>query len=122
MRVPIQYAFTHPARKSAPSDSLDLIKRGRLTFFEPDLDAFRCLKLALEAARRGGGMTTALSSANEAAVGMFLREEIGFNDIWRITDAVLSKIKFIEYPSMEEIFETDRAARALALEEKAALS
>jgi len=121
MRVPIQYAFTFPERLEGSGESLDLAKLGTLHFAEPDTGAFRCLKLAMEAAKKGGSQTCALSSANEEAVGLFLREQIGFNDIWRITDSVLSKIDFIEYPSMEEIFETDRAARRYALEAAAAL-
>ena len=118
MRLPIQYALTYPDRVEGQTAALDLAAIGKLSFFKPDTENFRCLDLALEAARRGGNITAALSAANEIAVDKFLSGKAGFNDIYRIVSAALSKIEFIEYPSIEEILQTDSVARAYAAEWK----
>lgn len=81
MRLPIRYAFTYPNRGENPAEPLDLLSCPPLTFAQPDLDAFPCLRLAREAARQGGTACAILNGANEAAVGKFLRGEIGFNEI-----------------------------------------
>lgn len=116
MRLPIQYALTYPKRAAGQTPPLDLVRHGSLSFFEPDLNAFRCLGLALDTAKRGGNLTAALSAANETAVELFLREKAGFNDIWRIVETTLTKIDFFEYPSIEDILDTDADARRYALE------
>ena len=60
---------------------LDLIEQGELSFFEPDLEAFPCLRIAIEAGRRGGGAPIAVNAANEIAVAAFLGGRIRFLDI-----------------------------------------
>ena len=116
MRLPIQYAFTYPERRCGQTSALDLVARGKLSFFKPDFDAFRCLDLALSAAKKGGSQTAALSAANEVAVKRFLNGQARFNDIFRIIDQVLTKIEFIEYPSIEDILKIDTEARKRASE------
>ena len=81
MRLPIQYALTWPARTEGPAEPLDLLSCPPLTFHAPDYDAFPCLPLALEAAKRGGVATAVLNGANEAAVALFLAGEIPFGAI-----------------------------------------
>ena len=78
MRLPIQYALTWPRRVEGPATPLDLCSCGPLTFAQPDLDTFRCLALALKAARTGGTAGAILNGANEAAVSLFLDGTIGF--------------------------------------------
>ena len=81
MRLPIRYALTYPYRADSPLEPLDLLSCPPLTFAAPDLEAFPCLRLAMEAVTEGGTACAVLNGANEAAVGLFLRDQIGFNDI-----------------------------------------
>ncbi|MEG2221413.1 MAG: 1-deoxy-D-xylulose-5-phosphate reductoisomerase, partial [Oscillospiraceae bacterium] len=90
-----------------------------LTFAPPDLDAFPCLRLAMEAAEEGGTACTILNGANEAAVGLFLRDEIGFCDIPARVAAARAAITVRQNPNLTEILEADRRARAAVLGESA---
>ncbi len=111
MRLPIQYALTWPERAPGPAKPLDLLSCPPLTFQRPDPDTFRCLGLALECARRGGTSTAILNGANEAAVGLFLEDKIGFLDIPRLVEAALNRAPALDSPGLDEILEADRAAR-----------
>ena len=111
MRLPIQYALTYPKRIPGPSTPLDLWNCGPLTFGTPDLEAFPCLSLALEAAKTGGTAGAILNGANEAAVGQFLTGKIGFLDIPAKVEKALSQVKAVQGPSLIQILEADRAAR-----------
>ena len=111
MRLPIQYALTWPERTPGPAKPLDLLSCPPLTFQRPDPDAFRCLGLALECAERGGTSTAILNGANEAAVGLFLEDKIGFLDIPRLVEAALDRVGVKDNPGLDQILEADRAAR-----------
>lgn len=111
MRLPIQYALTWPERAPGPAKPLDLLSCPPLTFQRPDPDTFRCLGLALECAQRGGTSTAILNGANEAAVGLFLEDRIGFLDIPRLVEAALNRVSALDSPGLDEILEADRAAR-----------
>ena len=113
MRLPIQYALTWPRRvPGGPARELDLWHCGPLTFGTPDLDTFRCLALALEAARTGGTAGAILNGANEAAVERFLRGEIGFLDIPEQVARAMDRVKAVQDPTLQDVLEADRAARA----------
>ena len=111
MRLPIQLALTYPERIECPVDTLDLLTCGALTFFKPDMENFPCLQLAYDCGRKGGTACPAMNGANEEAVAMFLRDEIGFYDIYRLVSAAVEAVPFIQNPTLEEILETDRLAR-----------
>ena len=111
MRLPIQLALTYPERAVCPVDHLDLIGCGPLSFLEPDLENFPCLALARDCAKQGGTACPAMNGANEEAVAMFLRDEIGFYDIYRLVRQAVEEVPFIQNPTLEEILETDRLAR-----------
>ena len=111
MRLPIQLAFTYPERKECVVDRLDLLSCGSLTFCKPDTDAFPCLALAMECAKRGGNACAAMNGANEEAVALFLRDEIGFYDIYNLVARAVAAVPFIQNPTLEQILETDRLAR-----------
>ena len=113
MRLPIQYALTWPERTPGPAQPLDLLNCPSLTFQAPDYDAFPCLGLALEAARTGGTATAILNGANEAAVALFLEEKLSFPGIAERVGLALERLPVVQKPSLEEILEADRAARAL---------
>ena len=111
MRLPIQYALTWPKRVPGPADPLDIWNCGPLTFGEPDLDTFRCLALALEAAKTGGTAGAILNGANEAAVAQFLAGRIGFLDIADKVAQAMEKVPVIQNPTLTDVLEADAAAR-----------
>lgn len=111
MRLPIQLAFTYPDRKTCVVDPLDLTKCGALTFCEPDMESFPCLALARQCARAGGTACPVMNGANEAAVAMYLRDEIGFYDIYEKVSRAVDTVPFIQNPTLDEILEADRLAR-----------
>ena len=115
MRVPIRLALTYPARQENPAPGLDLLSCGALTFDRPDETAFPCLRLAREAAERGGNACAVMNGANEAAVALFLRDEIGFYDIPRLVRHAMDAVPFAASPALEEILNSDRAARSAVL-------
>lgn len=114
MRLPIQYALTWPKRVPGPATPLDLWNCGPLTFGAPDLDTFRCLALALEAAKTGGTAGAILNGANEAAVAQFLVGEIGFLDIADKVARAMEKVPVVQNPGLNDILEADAAAREAA--------
>ena len=111
MKHPIQYAFTYPERLPSKDEPLDLKKLSKLTFFEPDEEAFPLLKLAKKAGRLGGIMPTVLNAANENAVYAFLDGKIKFNEISDYVEKTMSEYKNIENPSLSDIIETDKSVR-----------
>ena len=111
MRLPIQLALTYPERLPCPVDALDLLTCGALTFSKPDLENFPCLALAYRCAKLGGTACPVMNGANEEAVAMYLRDEIGFYDIYRLVSQAVDSVPFIQNPTLEEILETDRLAR-----------
>ena len=115
MKLPIRYAMTYPHRAESPDKPLDLLTCGALTFAEPDERAFPCLRLARYAAAVGGTACAILNGANEAAVGLFLRGEIGFNDISRRVERALERVPVQYQPGLADILEADKAARRAAL-------
>lgn len=117
MRLPIQYAMSWPGRICGPANKLDLLSCPSMTFREPDMESFRCLALALGCAQQGNSSATAiLNGANEAAVGLFLESRISFLDIPRLVEDTLGRIPAVFRPTLEQIFEADRAAREAVYE------
>ena len=112
MRLPIQLALTYPERKDCVVDRLDLTKCGKLSFCEPDMDAFPCLSLARDCAKTGGTACPVMNGANEAAVALFLEDKIGFYDIYDLVKGAVDAVPFIQNPTLEQILESDRLARA----------
>ena len=115
MKLPIRYAMTYPYRAASPDAPLDLLQCGSLTFAAPDEDAFPCLHLARQCGKTGGTSCAILNGANEAAVALFLRGEISFNDIHRCVERALSRVAVKYQPSLADILEADRAARLAIL-------
>ena len=111
MRLPIQLALTYPERTVCPVEKLDLLKSGPLTFHKPDIEAFPCLALAMDCAKRGGNICAAMNGANEEAVGLYLADKIGFYDIYNLVSGAVEAAEFIESPTLEQILETDKLAR-----------
>lgn len=111
MRLPIQYALTYPKRMPMTRNELDFTKYPSLTFDKPDTDTFYALKLAYDAGRTGGNMPCIFNSADEMAVGLFLDGKIGYLEISEIIEDVMGRVRQIEDPTLEQIFQTDAAVR-----------
>ena len=112
MRLPIQLALTYPERMVCPVDALDLTTCGALSFSKPDLEAFPCLKLAMECAQKGGNACAVMNGANEAAVALYLDDKIGFYDIYELVRGAVDAVAFVKDPDLDMILEADRLARA----------
>lgn len=111
MKLPIQYAFTYPNRRGMTSNVLDFTKYSALTFEKPDMDTFYALKLAYRACKVGGSMPAVFNGADEAAVELFLDEKIKYTEISELIEYAMDSISVIDNPSLDEIFQTDKAAR-----------
>lgn len=108
MKLPIQYALYYPERRYLPGDRLDFGKLARITFEDPDPVNFPGLALALRAGRTGGSMPTVFNAANERAVAMFLKKQIGYLDIARIIEEAMDAHKVIAHPDLDQILRTEQ--------------
>jgi len=111
MRLPIQYALTYPQRCGTPIKRLSLEEIERLEFAKPDFRRFPCLKLALDAGRRGGTAPVVLSASNEEAVKAFIHNRVSFMTIPKIVEGVLKKHKFMRKPTLTQICQCDLWAK-----------
>lgn len=114
MMIPIAYALSYPKRLPLPQTSLDLIGLTGLTFYQPDLERFPCLQLALEAARTGGSMPVVLNAANEAAVSAFLSGGLPYQGIPSVIEETMKKHEYFIPAGLEEILAVDEWARKQA--------
>lgn len=117
MKLPIAYAFSFPTRMRSMAPRLDFNQYSTLTFEEPDMERFRNLAFAFEAARQGGNMPCILNAANEVVVAAFLQDRIGFLQMSDVIERTMRKASFIVNPSYEDYVATDTEARRLANEE-----
>ena len=108
MKLPIQYALYYPERRYLPGDRLDFGKLAKITFEDPDPVNFPGLALALRAGRTGGSMPTVFNAANERAVAMFLKKQIGYLDIARIIEEAMDAHKVIAHPDLDQILRTEQ--------------
>ena len=116
MKLPIAYAFSFPTRMRSMAPRLDFNQYSTLTFEEPDMERFRNLAFAFEAARQGGNMPCILNAANEVVVAAFLQDRIGFLQMSDVIEQTMWKASFIVNPSYEDYVATDTEARRLAAE------
>ncbi|MBS1408547.1 MAG: 1-deoxy-D-xylulose-5-phosphate reductoisomerase [Oscillospiraceae bacterium] len=111
MRIPIGLALTYPKREENPAPPLDLLSCPPLTFAAPDEEAFRCFRLARQAAKQGGTACAVLNGANEAAVGLFLQEKLGFPEIADAVEAALDAVPQCANMTLEAALDADQQAR-----------
>lgn len=114
MRLPIQYAFSFPKRLPLDGDRLDLFKTQRLEFFQPDMDRFKCLRLAFEAISRGGNMPCIVNAANEVVNLGFREGRCSFLGMADIIEEVMQRATFDRNPDLDVYMQTDREARRIA--------
>jgi 1-deoxy-D-xylulose-5-phosphate reductoisomerase len=114
MRVPISYALHFPERADTPAQALDLAQAGELTFEPPDLDAFPCLRLALEAGEAGGTAPCVLNAADEVAVAAFLDGRLPFTGIPEVVERMLAEMPADPVSHFEDLFAVDEETRERA--------
>ena len=116
MKLPIQYALTYPRRLKNTFPRFDFLDYPSLTFEKPDFKAFRNLNLAFDALAKEGNAPAVLNAANEVAVARFLNDEIAFVQLPDVVEYALSRVSYQSKPDLEAHLESDKEARAFALE------
>lgn len=116
MRIPIQYAVTYPERYPSPVGELNLSQIGKLTFFEPDYDTFKCLNACKKALSMGGTATAIANGANEEANMLFRQGKISFLDIGELVSGAVDSIRNFEPRTVENVLSADKLARQYVLE------
>ena len=111
MKLPILYALSFPHRLKTDFKRFNFLDYPQLTFEKPDTEVFSALLLAEEAMKKDGNMPCILNAANEVAVAAFLKEKISFFQIPGIAEQLMSKITYIEKPSLEDLIATDKETR-----------
>ena len=111
MRIPIAFCLSYPQRISLDLKPLDLVGLGRLTFSDPQTEAFPCLNLAYEALKSGPSYPVVLNAANEVAVELFVKSRIGFQDIARINSRSLEQHQPVAVETLEQILSLDQETR-----------
>ncbi len=111
MKLPISYAINYPERTIDVTPQLDLFKHSNLTFDKPDIQTFKCLGIAINAAKKGGLVPTVMNAANEVAVELFLKNKIGFLDIATFIENTINGIEITEELSFDNIVKYDKLAR-----------
>ncbi len=117
MAIPVAYALAYPDRLPMTHlKPLSLVENSRLTFEEPDLRRFPCLRLAYDALAAGNTMTACLNAANEELVASFLAGRVRFTEIPRHIETVMNRHRNTPARTIEDLLETDGWARASARE------
>jgi len=116
MRVPISYALHHPDRADVQVPALDLAAVSELSFEDPDLNAFPCLRLAREAGEAGGTAPCVLNAADEVAVAAFLGQRIPFTAIAEVVERTLEALPAVKPGHFEDLYAVDAEARERARE------
>jgi len=114
MKVPIAYALSYPERIFSGVSGIDLASISDLQFELPDLEKFRCLKLAYECLKQGGSYPIEINAANEVAVNAFLNKKIKFTQIPELIERALNEAESKPFESIEEILLLDEQARVKA--------
>jgi 1-deoxy-D-xylulose-5-phosphate reductoisomerase len=113
MRLPILYALAYPERP-ASTLTFDLAALSHLEFEQPDFERFPCLRLAYEAAEKGGAHCIALNAADEVAVEAFLERRIPFTGIPRTIEQVLASTPEAHPTTIAGVLAADQEARQKA--------
>lgn len=116
MRLPIALAMSWPKRLENQYKQLDFTKAMNLTFEKPDLEKFRCLKLALQVAHQGGSYPIVMNAANEELVHLILEEKIMFGQLSRYLEECLAEHKGEKFLTVEDVLAIDKEARMKARE------
>jgi 1-deoxy-D-xylulose-5-phosphate reductoisomerase len=107
MKTPIAYALSWPRRLPLDLKPLDLCRAGKLTFAQPDLELFPCLKLAYQAFAAGGTVPAVMNAANEIAVEAFLQSQLDFLGISRVIEQVVARHQREALTAIDKVLQAD---------------
>ena len=113
MRLPIQYALYYPERRPMGGEKMDFYKLGQMTFEAPDMETFPALGLAYTAIGKGGNLPTAFNAADELAVQAFLKGRVHYPEITQMIQYCMENCRFIDNPSIDEVFDTEKEVQEL---------
>ena len=116
MKTPIAYALSWPERLPLSQPPLDLLEIGKLSFFQPDLERFPCLKLAFDALDLGGTTPAVMNAANEIAVDAFLHNRLSFDEISKVIEQVMQYHSGGDLVTVEQVLKADLWGRQKAQE------
>ncbi|HCB94384.1 1-deoxy-D-xylulose-5-phosphate reductoisomerase [Ruminococcus sp. YE282] len=116
MRIPIQYAITYPKRYESPVDELNLAQIGKLTFFEPDYNTFKCLRACKKAIDAGGVATAIANGANEVANMLFRDGKVSFLEIGDLVMSAVDNITNFEPKCVDDVLKADALARQYVID------
>ena len=111
MRIPIQYAITYPDRFESLTDEIDFSKISSFTFYKPDYDTFKCLKVCKEAIDKGGLYPCYANAANEVANRLFREGKIRFLEIGDIVEDTVDHFSYRKAENLDDVLDADRNAR-----------
>jgi 1-deoxy-D-xylulose-5-phosphate reductoisomerase len=114
MRIPIQYALTHPHRTAGPAPRLELTEHTPMTFEAPDPARFPAIGIARAAGQAGPGATAALIAADDIAVERFLAGELSYPGMARLVESAISRFSVAHAPGLDELEAIDTEVRAWA--------
>ena len=116
MRIPIQYAITYPKRYESPVGELNLAQIGKLTFFEPDYNTFKCLRACKKAIDAGGVATAIANGANEVANMLFREGKVSFLEIGDLVMGAVDNITNFEPKCVDDVLKADALARQYVID------
>lgn len=116
MRIPIQYAITYPKRYESPVGELNLAQIGKLTFFEPDYNTFKCLRACKKAIDAGGVATAIANGANEVANMLFRGGKVSFLEIGDLVMGAVDNITNFEPKCVDDVLKADALARQYVID------
>lgn len=116
MRIPIQYAITYPKRYESPVGELNLAQIGKLTFFEPDYNTFKCLRACKKAIDAGGVATAIANGANEVANMLFRDGKVSFLEIGDLVMGAVDNITNFEPKCVDDVLKADALARQYVID------
>lgn len=118
MRTPIAQTLAWPKRMKTSGKTLNLNQKINLSFEKPDLKRFQALDLVYNHLGDSTAAPVVFNAANEQAVALFLKGEIGFD---RIVPAVAQALEVwfarqrdLSVDSIEHILDIDTSVRGLA--------
>jgi len=111
MKLPILYALAYPERVPTPWPRANFAQIATLTFEEPDIETFQCLRLAFDALKVGGNMPCILNAANEVAVDLFLKDQISFLEIADLVGNAMATQAYLPNPTLDDLSATDAEVR-----------
>jgi 1-deoxy-D-xylulose-5-phosphate reductoisomerase len=111
MRLPIQYALTHPQRLPSPARQAPPESWGALEFAALDAGRYPAYRVVREAAAAGGNRGTVLNAADEMAVAAFLAGSLPFTEIASTLEGAVERWGTDDEPDLETITRLDAEVR-----------